>query len=415
MSTLLPAFPDLTAAQRRQLEQDHARFSVEGLPADVEAYIAATYGIDIAGEYAGRRTRNPFGKASGQLSLAISQVRSDAEAGLGFVVLKTVIAQDETGEQAMKEWAFKESRMQLEPIAGKTVGRLGWTVTWKGRGWHDTLEAYLALYRESLALGRQHSMPVAASVKYHLPGPGETVWREPEYRYTTARLMEVWEQGGDGGPMVLEKDFSPTLAGDARSKQQEAILSWMNTCPQLIRTAAGSRGVTLGMKVMNAMFDDAFQLELTKAAVAGRPDFLIYANRLFDPAKEFEGKVGVAYGGPDLSERNLRMLSALRRAEADGALPAPVPPISGTGDVCSGKMAVEYGLRGATSVQMHTLFQLPDIHYGTAVGSKTQKALFYLLFDPATGLVPWMLHVKARSGVAAYTQLSCAGRRPERS
>ena len=46
-----------------------------------------------------------------------------------------------------------------------------------------------------------------------------------------------------------------------------------------------------------------------------RPDFLIYANRLFDPQRVFEGSRGVAYGGPDLSDRNLRLLSSLRRGK----------------------------------------------------------------------------------------------------
>ncbi len=410
MTYLLPEFPDLTPAQRRQIQADYA---ADSLPPELSCHLADVYGLDITGEYGGRRIKNPFGKASGQLSLAAGQVRADAEAGLGFVVLKTVIAEDESGEQAMADWAFKESRMQLEPIAGKTVGRLGWTVTWKGRGWHDTFEAYRQLYTDSLAIGNQHGMVVASSVKYHLPGPGETVWREGEYAYTTARLLEVWRESGVGGPMVLEKDFSPTLAGDSRSRQQAIILEWMSTVPRLIRAAAGTEGVTLGLKVMNAMFDDSFQLDLLKAAVAARPDFLIYANRLFDPGKEFEGKVGVAYGGPDLSHRNLRMLTLLGEAVSRGEVTGGVPPISGTGDVCSGKMAAEYALRGASSVQMHTLFQLPDIFFGLRSGSKSQKALHYLLFDPATGLIPWMLHVKARTGVNAWLNLSEAAGLPE--
>lgn len=403
MTYLLPDFPELSREQKEQVRADYERTS---LPPDLRAYVADVYGLDITGEYGGRRIKNPFGKASGQLSLATSQVRSDAEAGLGFVVLKTVIAEDESGEMAMKEWAFKESRMQLEPIAGKAVGRLGWTVTWKGRGWHDTFEAYRQFYRESLALGRQHEMVVASSVKYHLPGPGESLWREGEYHFTTRKLLEVWREGGDGGPMVLEKDFSPTLAGDSRSKQQAIILEWMTTVPRLIREAVGPDSVSVGLKAMNAMFDDAFQLDLVKAAVAARPDFLIYANRLFDPQKEFEGKVGVAFGGPDLSHRNLRLLSQLRQAAERGEIEGSVPPISATGDVCSGKMAVEYGLRGATSVQMHTLFQLPDLYFGLRSGSKSLKAMHFLLFDPATGLIPWLLHVKNRTGLSAWMDLA---------
>ena len=60
--------------------------------------------------------------------------------------------------------------------------------------------------------------------------------------------------------------------------------------------------------LFNAMFDEGFQVEMLRLVNErcgddGRPDFVIYANRLFDPEREFEGKRGVAYGGPDLSAR----------------------------------------------------------------------------------------------------------------
>jgi len=51
--------------------------------------------------------------------------------------------------------------------------------------------------------------------------------------------------------------------------------------------------------------------------------FWFIANRLFDLRRSFEGKLGVAYGGPDLSDRNLAILekflsvrSERRRAHA---------------------------------------------------------------------------------------------------
>ena len=93
---------------------------------------------------------------------------------------------------------------------------------------------------------------------------------------------------------------------------------------------------------------------------AGSPDFLVHANRLFDPDRVFEGHRGIAYGGPDLSDRNLRLLSSLRAGQDSGAIPRPAIEISGTGDITSGRMAVEYALRGCTSFQLHTFFQLDD-------------------------------------------------------
>jgi dihydroorotate dehydrogenase len=361
-----------------------------------EEYIREAYGLDISGRYGGRVIKNPFGKASGQLSLHLKQVQADADAGLGFVVLKTVIAQDESGEQMMKEWAIKETRMQVEPIAGKTVARLGWNVTWKGRGWHESFDSYLAFTRESLQIGLAAGMVVAPSVKYHLPGPGETTWKTSEYSYTTRALSRAWQEAGESGPLILEKDFSPTLAGDDRSTQQAKILEWLQTVPGLVKSAAPA---VLGMKLMNATFEDGFQLEMLKVAAGSGVDFLTCFNRLFDPQREFEGKVGVAYGGPDLSAWNLRVLRLSREAGLT------LPPLSATGDVCSGQMALRYALLGAESLQMHTLFQLPDIYYGVRGGSKSARALHFLLFHPQTGLVPAMLALKERTGVSRFLDL----------
>jgi hypothetical protein len=384
--------PHLSEAERRQVLADGERFA-DALPSDPAAIIRESYGLDIAAEYAGRPIRNPFGKASGQLSLNRRQVQRDAEGGLGFVVLKTVIAQDETGDQSMAAWAIPETRMRVERIRD-TEGVEGWTVTWKGRGWSESFDAYLTLLRETAALGAEAGMVVAPSVKYHLPAPGEGPFREAEYRYTTRALQAAWATA-DRGPMPLEKDFSPTLAGDDRSREQEQILTWLTEVPALIRAASNSPGVTLGIKVMNARFDEAFQLTMLRA-VTERPgpriDFLVYANRLFDPEREFEGKRGVAYGGPELGRRNLRCLDLWRAAGG------PTRPISATGDILTGRRAVEYALRGASSCQMHTLFQLPDGEFAARMRNKSAAVLHHLLFHPESGLIPWMLHLRRVAG-----------------
>jgi hypothetical protein len=394
----LPQHPLLGDAERRRLEADFERFR-DALPPDPAAAIRDGYGLEIAGEYASRPIRNPFGKASGQLSLNSRQVRRDAEGGLGFVVLKTVIAQDAGGDQSMAAWAIPETHMRVERIRGQDGGGRpadtpGWTVTWKGRGWSESFAAYLGLVREAAAIGAEADMTVASSVKYHLPAPGEGEFRVAEYEYTTRALQEAWAAVHDT-PLPLEKDFSPTLAGDDRSREQEQILIWLRRVPDLIRDAASPPGVTLGVKVMNARFDDAFQAAMLRAVVeepAHPPDFLVWANRLFDPQKEFEGKVGVAYGGPDLSARNLRGLDLCRAAGQ------PMPPISGTGDILTGRMAVRYGLRGATSCQMHTVFQLPDTEFAGRMRNKSAAVLHHLLFHPDTGLVAWLLHLRRVSG-----------------
>src|SRR5438045_2129974 len=98
---------------RERIKSDHERFA-SGLPRPLEAYVLETYGISLASTYAGLPVRNPFGKASGQLSLNVNQVSRDAEAGLGFVVLKTVIAQDASGAQSMKAWTIHATKIKDE-------------------------------------------------------------------------------------------------------------------------------------------------------------------------------------------------------------------------------------------------------------------------------------------------------------
>ena len=141
---VLPAAPRLPAAQAERLVADWERGAAL-VESDLPAYLRSAYQLDITGQYAGRSTRSPVGKASGQLSLNRRQVETDAAAGLGFVVLKTVIAQDAGGEQAMAAWATPETHMAIAPLAGRRVARLGWNVTWKGRGWSEPFASYLEL------------------------------------------------------------------------------------------------------------------------------------------------------------------------------------------------------------------------------------------------------------------------------
>lgn len=411
---ILPAVPSLRQTDEARIRRDYERFRHTGLPARVEAYLMEEYGIDVSSNYGSAPIKNPFGKAAGQLSLNESQVLTDAQAGLGFVVLKTVIAENGQGHRSMEAWAVKDTRMKVEPIVGTETGDTGWNVTWHGRGWHGTFAEYLRFVAASLRLGREWGTVVVPSCKYHLPA-GDDDFAVEEYLHTTQSLARFWRQAGASGPLQLEKDFSPTLAGSDRAKQQEAILRWYREVPKLIRSALPPGEIRLGIKLMNTVFDDDFQLRTIRTLIEEgevRPDYLIYANRLYNQAHPDSAKGGAAYGGPDLSRRNLRLLSRLRRLELEGELSAPVPGISGTGDVHSGKMALEYALRGAESLQMHTLFQLPSSAYGMTVGSKTERALHELYFHPRNGLVTWMLHLREtggigqREGIASFREVT---------
>jgi len=376
-----------------QLERDFDRFRRE-LPCDFADHVRDAYRIDLAARYLGCPLAHPIGKGSGQLSLNAGQLEEDAAAGLAFVVLKTVVAQDETGARSMAAWAIHETRMKVERLAARD-GRLGWTVTWKGRGWDRSFEEYLALVRAGRDVARSSRMPVVPSVKYHLPRLDEP-FHEAEYRHTTRRLAEAW---GDA-PLLVEIDFSPTLAGDALSDDRAQVVRWLREIPERVRAAA--RGpVRIALKLMNARFDDAFQLEMMDGCRGA--DALVCFNRLFDAER------GVAYGGWDLSDRNLRVLPAV--ADRPTAR-LPDHHLTGTGNVGSGRMILEYALRGCESVQLHTFFQLPLSEYPADHGSRTQRALHALVFDPAHGLVAGMLEfeqagrLERRDGTLHFLDLS---------
>src|SRR5216117_3160244 len=349
------------------LTSDFERFRRE-LPRDFPAHVRDVYRINLAARYLDHPLPHPIGKGSGQLSLNIGQLETDAEAGLAFAVLKTAIAQDAAGDQSMAAWAIHESKMKVERRGA------GWTVTWKGRGWDRSFDEYLALVRTGWDLTRDGQLLTVPSVKYHLPRLDEP-FRDAEYVFTTDALAKAWGES----PLLLEKDFSPTLAGDQLSDEKAQILRWLREVPQHIRAHADVR---LSMKLMNARFDDDFQVEMMKAASSA--DALVVFNRLFD------SKARVAYGGPELSDRNLRVLGRL----TPGASPG-IPELSGTGDIHSGRMIVAYAQRGCSSVQVHTFFQLPLEEYPATDGSRTQRALHALLFDARDGLIAVMLEREA--------------------
>lgn len=357
---------------RARLERDFARFGRD-LPPDFPAYVREHYRIDLSARYLGVSLPHPIGKGSGQLSLNQKQLDEDAAAGIAFIVLKTVIAEDATGDQSMAAWAIHETRMRVEQ-RDSLLGRAGWTVTWKGRGWDRSFADYLALVRAGRDLTRGGGPLVVPSVKYHLPGATEP-FRQGEYGYTTRALAEVW---GDPEPLLIEKDFSPTLAGDTLAEDRAAILRWLREVPGEIRRASPVP-LRLAMKLMNARFDDAFQVEMLEAAAGA--DWLVVFNRLFDAS------AGVAYGGWDLSDRNLRVLDAAAHRFTAG----PGVGLTGTGNIGSGRLLLEYARRGCESVQLHTFFQLPLGEYPATAGSRTQRALHTLVFHPEEGLVAGLL------------------------
>jgi hypothetical protein len=358
---------------RARLAADFARFA-RALPRDFAGYVRDAYRIDLAGRFLGRELPHPVGKGSGQLSLNVEQLEADRAAGLGFVVLKTVIGEDAQGARSMEAWAIHETRMRVERRTAAD-GRAGWTVSWKGRGWDRSLHDYGVLVRAARRLGdAPDGMLAIPSVKLHLPGSDEP-FKEGEYAHTLAAVAAAW----GASPLLVEKDFSPTLAGDALADERARVLRWVREIASLIRrhTPGGAR---VQLKLMNARFDDGFQQEMLAAGSAA--DGLTVFNRLFDPA------AGVAYGGWDLSDRNLRVLAAARAAGLR------LPGLCGSGNICSGRMVAAYARAGCESVQLHTFFQLPLREYPATHGSRTQRGLHKLIFDPEDGLVATLLDLE---------------------
>jgi hypothetical protein len=376
----------------------------EAPPADLAQVVRDELAVDLTARYGNTLISHPFGKASGQLSHKLHQVESDISAGVAFVVLKTVIAEDDSAGRSMREWVTRDTHMKVERKVSRQ-GREGWTVTWKGRGWAGSLDEYLAFYAAAMLAARPSGIPVIPSVKYHLPVGGEQI-RNAEYRHTTGKLLDCWQQAGGEGSMPLEKDLSPTLAGDRRSGERNNVIAWLGTVPGLIdRTAPGR--VHLGVKLMNALFDDEFQVDMIEA-LAQRADpapaFLVVFNRLFDP------ELGLAYGGWDLSDRNLRVLDLARTRLGS------LPRLSATGNICSGRVMVEYALRGCENGQVHTFFQIPHSEYTATGGSRSARALHTLLLHPTDGLVVWLRHIHEmgkldqRGGLVRFLDLVASAR-----
>jgi len=364
---------------RARLSTDFDRFRGE-LPRDFDDYVRQAYHIDLTARYLGYQLPHPFGKGSGQLSLNPEQLEADRAAGLAFVVLKTLIAETASGERSMSAWAIHETRMAVERRTGLN-GRAGWTVTWKGRGWDRSLDEYLALVRTGRDLTRagKDGMLVVPSVKYNLPRLGES-FVEAEYVHTTAALADAWGEG----QLPVEKDFSPTLAGDRLADERTQILHWIAEVPRRIR-AASPNGARVQLKLMNARFDDEFQLEMV--AAARDADGVTVFNRLFDSERR------VAYGGWDLSDRNLRVLDA-RKARGPGP-----NGFSATGNICSGRLLLEYARLGCQSGQLHTFFQLPLGEYPATAGSRTARALHVLVFDPKDGIISGILDLEEQGAI----------------
>ncbi len=393
MSLPLPIQLEVPAEAKVRIERDYELYATDELPAAWEDFVREEYGLDVAGRFAGMPVRNPFGLAGGPLCRNILQVREASEAGLGFATLIAARARDAAGATMVQDWRGLESEMDLEECDG------GCSLTWIECGWYDNLDVYAEFLRTSLEVGGRRRMLVVPSVRVSVNARGQA--SPDEVHHTVRLLQEVWHGVHPDQPLPLEVEVVPEVRGLSLAHKKKALLHACGAAVGFIKAASEHpRYVCVGLKLGAAAFDAAFQARVVEAALGGaeKPRFLV----LFDRLRRFErrrgGRHAVSYGGVELSQRNLATLDRLDRPVEFSAL----------GDICTGRKMVEYALRGATSGQMHTIFQLPMSSYRRQTGTRIERGLHELVFHPHHGLVSTMLHVKTRTGITRFLDLAKA-------
>ncbi|MBI3735637.1 hypothetical protein HY256_03880, partial [Candidatus Sumerlaeota bacterium] len=101
-SHFLPTTLELPPKTKTRLEHLYKDGVLKDPGANIPDILLNEFALDISARYGPIEIAHPIGKGSGQLSLQRSQIEADAEAGLAFVVLKTVIAEDERGGASME-------------------------------------------------------------------------------------------------------------------------------------------------------------------------------------------------------------------------------------------------------------------------------------------------------------------------
>lgn len=346
-------------------------------------YVLGKYDVDLRASYSCVPLFHPFGKAAGQLSMSPAHVVSDKENGLSFTVLKSAVGVTEYGDVGISDWQKSAPKMVAEKRTSLD-GRLGWTVTWKGRGWDKGFEKYVELYDESL---RQNpGYPVFPSLMVDVTNADRAV---AQARYCISRLMDAHHKNNCRHEFLIEIDISPTLNLLPGADDDVIFESFVRTSVMAFREGLKGGGKSI-VKLPNANRGAEFQLRLFNASLQEGSESIagvIVGNRLFDKIREFEGQRGVAYGGYDLSNANLATLDLIHSTGIK-------IPLIGTGNICSGEMMFEYMKRGCTCGQIHTFLQLPTYGYraSTGQGSRTWRALRELLFHPEDGLVKMILN-----------------------
>lgn len=380
--------------QYAALRDVHAEYRSKPLDRGVMQAVLDRFGLDLTAAYFDQPMANPIVVASGQKSLANRHLDECAAAGWGGTVLKTFIGEDRDGHCSMVEWRkppYTPTRIHFESDDAQQERGI---VVWTGRGATQDWTEYQRFAAHGLEVAGQTGLVVIASMKANFPRPGEA-WLEDEWTFTTQQLLNL-------GYRLFEIDFSPTLGASDRAAAPDTVLDWYRTSPALMRRAAREIGreIVIYSKIMNLEFGFEFQQAMIQAAIEGGCDGVVIANRFFRP------DLKAAYGGPQLKERNLRLIRQVRQDDLRLLNGRPLPIVA-TGGVYTGRDALQYLLLGADCVELLSFIMQADLlkkddttgvlnPYGKDVKrfNEFDAVLYKLLLHPEDGLIAGLLHIQ---------------------
>lgn len=329
----------------------------------LEEKVLEELGIDLSARYLDLELRNPIILAPGPLSQTSSQVERAFKAGYGAVVLKSVVGEDRNGGASMRFLRRKPTFMRWYVDESLDPEGRNPTVHWNGGLDTRNLMDYLEFARKAYDVGRRTGMPLIASVLCHLVSGPEDEWNVEEWTYTVGKMCEI-------GYRHFEIDFCPFLEGEDRAEDKQTVLRWYREAPRVLRDVPYD--VKVVPKILNLDFGLEFQVEMVRAAVAGRSDGVTVANRVYRVFTDRETGVeyGSSHGGLELKRINQEQIKEVRKRGLN-------MPVSATGGVYTGKDAAEYLTLGAENIQVLTCVMRNGL----------EKAFHNLVFNPQEGVV----------------------------
>lgn len=331
-----------------------------------EEKIKEIIGIDLSSKYGNIYLKNPILVAPGQMTRTETQIFQIKQANFAGCVLKTVIGEDEEGVCSML--SYRTPSTWLSSVYDRDDKEKKFPIIhWDGKGDTRSLKKYLKFAVDAFKY-KERNFVVIASLLCHLPLPDKEI-KKNEWIYTTQKLYEI-------GARIFEIDFCPQLKNEDERIEKENILRWYREIPGIIKSIG--KDIFVFPKLLNLEFGIDFQIEMVKAAIGGKADGIVVANRIYK--KEY----GSAHGGKELKKRNIKQIKEIKKIFPD-------IHISGTGGIYTGVDILDYMEAGAENVQLLSFLMGKTSINFEIEGTKFKKVFYYLLFDEKTGLIPAML------------------------